>query len=36
MCILIIDMINMIKLDYIPLSACWVHSRGDPIHTIAV
>lgn len=29
-------MINMIKLEYIPLSACWVHSKGDPIHTVAV
>ncbi|CAI6347895.1 unnamed protein product [Macrosiphum euphorbiae] len=30
------DMINMIKLDYTPLSACWVHSKGDPIHTVAI
>ncbi|XP_050432168.1 peptidylprolyl isomerase domain and WD repeat-containing protein 1 [Adelges cooleyi] len=30
------DMINIIKLDYVPLSACWVHAKGDPIHTVAV
>lgn len=29
-------MINMIKLDYTPSSSCWVHSKGDPIHTVAV
>ncbi|KAK7595234.1 hypothetical protein V9T40_001667 [Parthenolecanium corni] len=30
------DMINMIKLDYIPQCVCWIHSTGDPVSTLAV
>ncbi|KAG5878478.1 hypothetical protein JTB14_003165 [Gonioctena quinquepunctata] len=30
------DMINMLKLDYIPGTVEWIHSSGDPIHTLAV
>lgn len=30
------DMINMIKLDYVPLATEWVHSPGDAISTLAV
>lgn len=30
------DMINMFKLDYVPLTTEWVHSPGDAISTIAV
>ncbi|KAG4074671.1 hypothetical protein HA402_004542 [Bradysia odoriphaga] len=30
------DMINMIKLDYIPMCAEWIHSAGDAIASIAV
>lgn len=30
------DMINMMRLDYIPHTVEWVHSPGDPVQTIAV
>lgn len=30
------DMINMIKLDYVPLCAEWIHSSGDAIFSLAV
>lgn len=30
------DMINMIKLEYVPHCAEWVHSPGDAISTVAV
>lgn len=30
------DMINMIKLDYTPMCAEWIHSAGDAIASIAV
>ncbi|CAH0549023.1 unnamed protein product [Brassicogethes aeneus] len=30
------DMINMMRLDYIPHTVEWVHNSGDPIHSIAV
>ncbi|KAJ6632608.1 Peptidylprolyl isomerase domain and WD repeat-containing protein 1 [Pseudolycoriella hygida] len=30
------DMINMIKLDYVPMCAEWIHSAGDAIASIAV
>lgn len=30
------DMINMIKLDYVPMCAEWTHSAGDAIASIAV
>lgn len=29
------DMINMLRLDYVPNQVEWVHSPGDPIHTLA-
>ena len=29
-------MINMIKLDFVPSYAEWIHSSGDPISTIAM
>lgn len=34
--ILFTDMINIIKLDFVPSSACWIHSKGDPIHTVVM
>lgn len=30
------DMINMIKLGFVPLCCEWIHSHGEPIFTIAV
>jgi len=30
------DMINMLKLDYVPTCACWIHKPGDAIPEIAV
>ncbi|KAF7284968.1 peptidylprolyl isomerase domain and WD repeat-containing protein 1 [Rhynchophorus ferrugineus] len=30
------DMINMMKLDYIPNTIEWIHGSGDAIHTLAV
>ena len=30
------DMINMIKLDYVPQCAEWIHSAGDAISSIAM
>lgn len=30
------DMINMIKLSYVPCVIEWIHSSGDPIHTLAI
>lgn len=30
------DMINMIKLDYVPMCAEWIHSAGDAISALAV
>ena len=30
------DMINMIKLDYVPSCAAWVHKPGDAINVIAI
>lgn len=30
------DMINMMKLDYVPSTAEWVHGSGDAIHSLAV
>lgn len=30
------DMINMIKLDYVPQCAEWIHSAGDAISALAV
>lgn len=32
----VLDMINMIKLDYIPQCVCWIHSSGDPVSALAV
>lgn len=29
-------MINMMRVDYTPNQVEWVHSPGDPIHTLAV
>lgn len=30
------DMINMLRLDYVPHCAEWIHTTGDPIATLAV
>jgi len=30
------DMINMLKLDYVPTCACWIHKAGDAINELAV
>jgi len=30
------DMINMLKLDYVPSCASWIHKAGDPIPELAV
>lgn len=30
------DMINMMRLDYIPGTVEWIHGPGDAIHTLAV
>ncbi|XP_037888257.1 peptidylprolyl isomerase domain and WD repeat-containing protein 1 isoform X1 [Glossina fuscipes] len=30
------DMINIIKLDFTPLTACWIHSPGDAVESLAV
>nr|XP_023014768.1 peptidylprolyl isomerase domain and WD repeat-containing protein 1-like [Leptinotarsa decemlineata] len=30
------DMINMLRLDYVPGTVEWIHSSGDPIHSLAV
>uniref|UniRef100_A0A1A9UV36 peptidylprolyl isomerase n=1 Tax=Glossina austeni TaxID=7395 RepID=A0A1A9UV36_GLOAU len=30
------DMINIIKLEFTPLTACWIHSPGDAVESLAV
>jgi peptidylprolyl isomerase domain and WD repeat-containing protein 1 len=30
------DMINMLRLDYIPLVCCFIHSERDPISAVCV
>ena len=30
------DMINMMRLDYIPMACCWIHSEKDPIQALCV
>lgn len=30
------DMINMLKLEYVPATVEWVHGAGDAVHTLAV
>ncbi|CAH1118491.1 unnamed protein product [Phaedon cochleariae] len=30
------DMINMLKLEYVPGTVEWIHGSGDPIHSLAV
>ncbi|ELU17611.1 hypothetical protein CAPTEDRAFT_160326 [Capitella teleta] len=30
------DMINMVKLDYVPSRCCWIFSPGDPIPAVAI
>lgn len=30
------DMINMIKLDFTPKCACWIHSAGDALSSLAI
>ena len=34
--ILNFDMINMVRLDYMPLACCFIHSDRDPISAICM